>query len=72
LSSPAREKRILAECRIALEEAILSTENPQTKENLKYELNALAAFEGSLNALEIGGFSLEKAAPRRLMIEGYP
>jgi hypothetical protein len=70
LASPTRDRRILAECKIALEEAIRNNENPQGKENLKYELNALAAFERSLNALEIGGLNLERAAPRRLMIEG--
>jgi hypothetical protein len=68
--SPTRDRRILAECRIALEEAIQGEQNPQKKDNLKYELNALAAFERSLNALEIGGLNLEKAAPRRLEIEG--
>jgi hypothetical protein len=70
LSSPTRDRRILAECRVALEETIQAAENPQQKDNLTYELNALAAFERSLNALEIGGLNLEKAAPRRLMIEG--
>ncbi len=70
LSSPTRDRRILAECRIALEEAIAGAQNPQQKDNLKYELNALAAFERSLNALEIGGLNLEKATPRRLEIEG--
>jgi hypothetical protein len=70
LSSPTRDQRILAECKVALEEAIQGAQNPQQKDNLKYELNALAAFERSLNALEIGGLNLEKAAPRRLEIEG--
>jgi hypothetical protein len=70
LSSPTRDRRILAECRISLEEAIKVAENPQKKDNLTYELNALAAFERSLNALEIGGLNLERSAPRRLMIEG--
>lgn len=70
LSSPTRDRRILAECRIALEEAIKGAQHPQQKDNLTYEINALAAFERSLNALEIGGLNLEKAAPRRLEIEG--
>lgn len=70
LSSPTRDRRILAECRVALEEAIQGAQHPQQKDNLKYELNALAAFERSLNALEIGGLNVEKAAPRRLEIEG--
>ncbi|PPQ43986.1 hypothetical protein CKO39_09990 [Rhodopseudomonas palustris] len=69
MSSPTRDKRILAECKITLEEAIKGAQNPQQKDNLTYELNALAAFERSLNALEIGGLNLEKAAPRRLEIE---
>lgn len=53
-----------------MEEAIQGAQNPQQKDNLKYELNALAAFERSLNALEIGGLNLMKAAPGRLEIEG--
>jgi hypothetical protein len=64
-----RDRRIPAECRVALEEAINGAQNPQQRDNLTYELNALAAFERSLNALEIGGLNLEKAAPRRLEIE---
>jgi hypothetical protein len=70
LCSPTRDRRFLAECRIELEGAIQSAQNPKQRDNLKYELNALDAFERSLNALEIGGLNLERAVSGKLDIEG--
>jgi hypothetical protein len=70
LASPTRDRRILAKCRIELEEAAAAATNPTQRDNINYELRALDAFERSLNALEIGGINLERAPPRRLHIEG--
>ncbi len=70
LSSPTRDRGILAQCRIELEEAIKGATNPTQRDNLNYELRALGVFERSLNALGMDGLTFEKAVPRRIEIEG--
>ncbi|WP_128080079.1 hypothetical protein [Roseicella frigidaeris] len=71
LTSPTRDRGILHRCRATLEHEIAAASNPQQRENLTYELRALQAFEGSLNALEMAGLNFEPAqAAPPLRIEG--
>ena len=70
LVSPTRDRRILAQCRIDLQ-SLRDTASGQKKENINYELRALDAFENSLNAIDINGINLERAAAASpLKIEG--
>jgi hypothetical protein len=58
LTSPTRDRRILDNCRAELEADREKAKTPKAIENAKYALRALGVFEGSLNALPIGGLSL--------------
>jgi hypothetical protein len=71
LASPTRDRGILERCRTALEHEIAAASSPQQRENFVYELRALQAFEGSLNALELAGLTFDPApAATPLKIEG--
>jgi len=70
LASPIRDRRILARCRDLLEHERTTTINPQQRDNLSYQLQALDAFERSLNALEVAGLNFERVSPARLPMEG--
>ncbi|TXH39268.1 MAG: hypothetical protein E6Q98_01040 [Rhodospirillaceae bacterium] len=61
LTSPTRDKSILAKCRAYLQAEIEASINPQQRENLTYETRALDAFENSLNALPMAGANFEHA-----------
>jgi hypothetical protein len=62
LTSPTRDRGILVRCRMALEHERESAMSPQQRENLTYEIRALEAFEGSLNALGMAGLNFERVA----------
>ena len=71
LTSPTRDRRILAACRAQLDQALADEKNPTKRDNINYEIRALETFERSLNALELGGINLLKAPPSRpLQIAG--
>lgn len=61
LVSPTRDQRILAECRTYLEQEQQNAVSPQQADNAKYALRSLETFERSLNALQIGGVTVEHA-----------
>ncbi len=70
LTSPIRDRGILAECKIALEHQRESAVGQQ-RENFNHEIRALDAFERSLNALDVQGLTLEKApAATPLKVDG--
>jgi hypothetical protein len=70
LTSPTRDRGILAQCRVDLER-MRDGATGQKKENFNYELRALEAFEKSINAIGIGGINFERAFPASpLKIEG--
>jgi hypothetical protein len=60
LSSPTRDRGILARCRELLEGERDRATAPQQRENAVYALASLATFESSLNALPINGMQLER------------
>jgi len=60
LTSPTLDRRILAACRTALETERDACDATQKRENLQYEINALDAFERSLNAIELRGMLFER------------
>lgn len=71
LASPTRDRRILEKCRKVLEDELTLAINPTVIDNLTYELRALETFERSLNAMDIGSVTLERAATATpLNIEG--
>lgn len=71
LSSPVRDRRILDRCRDDLESERENSSSPTARDNAQYALNALDAFERSLNALPITGMNLTLAPLQRpMMIEG--
>jgi hypothetical protein len=70
LASPTRDHRILARRRELLEHERATTINPQQRDNLSYQLQALEAFERSLNALELAGLNFERVPFKRLPMEG--
>jgi hypothetical protein len=63
LASPVRDLGILSKCREDLESERNNATNPQQRENLSYEIRALAAFEQSLNALGVTGLNFSHAPP---------
>lgn len=65
LCSPTRDRRILGNCRTLLSDAITNATSPQARENATYALRALDTFEGSLNALPLGGVQFERAPVSR-------
>ncbi len=71
LVSPVRDRRVLQQCRQALELERENATNPQQQDNATYAIRSLDTFERSLNALPIGGINLERAPPYRPhIIEG--
>ena len=60
LTSPTLDRRILDACRTTLESERDASEAAQKRENLQYELNALDAFERSLNALDTRNMLFER------------
>lgn len=60
LTSPTLDRRVLDACRRDLEFERDACAVIQRRENLQYELNALDAFERSLNALNIRSFIFER------------
>jgi hypothetical protein len=71
LTSPTRDRRILAKCREELDRALGDAKSPTQRDNINYEIRALETFERSLNAIEIGGINLTKAPPSKpLQISG--
>lgn len=71
LTSPIRDRGILAECRADLARRKASATSPQQAENLTYEMRALEAFENSVNALEMGGLNFDLAsAASPIRVEG--
>jgi hypothetical protein len=71
LTSPTRDRGILIGCKDELEQKLAEATNPQQRDNIKYELRAIEAFERSVNALGISGINFMRApVGRRLQIEG--
>jgi hypothetical protein len=70
LASPTRDRKILGRCRDLLEHERTTTINPQQRDNISYQLQALDAFERSLNSLEIAGLNFERVTPLRLPMQG--
>ena len=71
LTSPHRDRRILAECRVVLEAERDAALHPQKRENFNHELRALETFERSLNQLALAGLTLVPARhAAALVIEG--
>ena len=60
LASPTRDRRILEKCRESLNSQIMLAGTPTAADNLTYQLRALEVFERSLNAMPIGGITLER------------
>jgi hypothetical protein len=70
LASPVRDRRILNQCRDDLEAERSNVTSPKAKENATYALRALDTFERSLNALPVGGVTVQLAPTFRAhMIE---
>lgn len=55
IASHTRDRRILRDCRTALEGKLLAASDPTRRNNLAYELQALDKFESALNELGIAG-----------------
>lgn len=72
LVSPTRDRRILIAARETLVAERDASQNPRQRENIVYELRALDAFEASLNALSLTGWTLERVpvGGHRLDVEG--
>jgi len=71
LASPVRDRGILAKCRIDIETDRAAAATPRARDNCTYALRALEAFERSLNALPVAGWTLERApAAAPLKING--
>lgn len=72
LVSPTLDRRVLMACRQELESERDRANSAQRRENLQYELNALDAFERSLNALDTRNVLFERLphTGRALEIEG--
>lgn len=62
LSGPTRDFRVIERCRKELNEELAVALEPQAAMNIKHELAALAAFEQSLNKLELGGMDIVRAS----------
>jgi hypothetical protein len=65
LTSPTRDRGILTKCRLDLENERASAATPRARDNISYALQALDAFERSLNALPLTGWNLELAPPAK-------
>jgi len=72
LASPTRDGRILARCRELLESERAAAMNPKRREQFGHQINALDAFERSMNALQVAGLTFERVSSKQnpLQFEG--